>query len=159
MSGCACLIDNEGEASDVSFTRMQMASKTHCCGECGREIRPGETYERVSGKWDCGFETYKTCADCLSVRDTYFCSYSYGCVWEDLENTVHDSRGNVADARLCELTPAARTRVMELIEAEWEEVAMENPVEMARRAHRPRWRNRDWMRARTAEIRRLSEVL
>lgn len=45
------------------------ARKEHKCTECGRTIRKGETYENVAGKWDFGFDTFKTCSYCLAIID------------------------------------------------------------------------------------------
>lgn len=50
----------------VTVTRPK-ARKTHKCCECGSEILPGETYEKVVGLWD-DFQTYKTCLFCAGVR-------------------------------------------------------------------------------------------
>jgi len=44
------------------------ARKVHRCEECGGEIRAGEKYEYVSGKWCGDFSTFKTCERCADLR-------------------------------------------------------------------------------------------
>ena len=45
------------------------ARKLHKCAECGRNIEPGETYERAFGKMDDGYTyTPATCCYCLDIR-------------------------------------------------------------------------------------------
>lgn len=39
---------------------MRKARTAHECVECDRVIKPGETYEYVSGVWDNDFEVIKT---------------------------------------------------------------------------------------------------
>lgn len=65
---CGC--DTDGpEFVDARHFR---ARKAHECCECGREIAPGEEYERTSGKWDGDFYTFKTCEQCEDLRDSLF---------------------------------------------------------------------------------------
>lgn len=45
------------------------AVKEHTCTECGSAIQPGEKYERVAGKWDGSFSSFKTCPRCVALRD------------------------------------------------------------------------------------------
>jgi hypothetical protein len=45
------------------------ARKAHRCGECRREIAPGEIYERTVSIYDGTASTYKTCAHCLVLGD------------------------------------------------------------------------------------------
>lgn len=44
------------------------ARKTHKCCECRGEIRPGEAYESVRGRWAGEFAVYKTCDSCAQIR-------------------------------------------------------------------------------------------
>jgi hypothetical protein len=48
---------------------MPRAAKGHCCDECGAPIKPGDVYERISGKWDGVFGGFKTCSQCVKIRE------------------------------------------------------------------------------------------
>lgn len=61
MCDCSC---EQPEFFDSSRPR---ARKPQRCCECKRIIRPGETYERASGKWDGEFRSFATCGDCLEA--------------------------------------------------------------------------------------------
>lgn len=47
---------------------MRKARTAHECVECDRVIKPGETYEYVSGVWENDFEVIKTCKHCAELR-------------------------------------------------------------------------------------------
>ena len=71
MSGLSCEVDYDGDPNEFYSESLVRARKAHKCCECGRSIAPGETYERVSGKWGGAIDTYKTCPHCLEVRGMY----------------------------------------------------------------------------------------
>ncbi len=76
---CGCVYVDGGRVSDFVTDRHVVARKVHRCDECCRSINPGERYEYVFGVWDGDQSTYKTCADCESVRTYFFCDqYNYG---------------------------------------------------------------------------------
>lgn len=56
---------------DVFEEDMIKARKSHTCCECGSEIRPGETYQRVKGLWDGSWSNHKTCLRCVKLRRMY----------------------------------------------------------------------------------------
>ena len=117
---CSCVYVDGYELPEFSDSRIYKAKKDHVCTECYRKILPGEKYERVFGKWDGAVETYKTCSDCLSVRDVFFCgSWGYTSIWEDLYS--HIAEGSIDSDCLVALTPRAREKVCEMIEESWEE--------------------------------------
>lgn len=122
---CQIEIDPDlGDSADFTQTSTPTARKEHKCGECGRAILPGEKYEYVAGKWYGDFQIHKTCADCLSVRTTLFCSYYFGSIWDELYTAIDESGGGDHIAgNLADLTPAARAKVCEIIEAYWAEKA------------------------------------
>ena len=123
MDSCSCIsYAYDGPQAEVFNARVVTARKKHKCGECGREILPGEKYETASGKWDDSFETYKTCADCLSVRDAFFCEdYAYGGIWEILWEHLRYINYEVSSDCLVKLTKAARDNICDSIEAWWED--------------------------------------
>jgi len=121
--GCTCAIevDHEGGAAFYAETTHK-ARKPHKCSECGNVIRPGEDYERTFGIWDRP-ETIKTCLPCAEVRGAFFCSFTYGSIWEDFEEDVRANYGQYSDACLRCLSPAAREKVFAAIEAVWADLA------------------------------------
>ena len=117
---CTCQISNDtGEQGQMFTKHNRKAHKEHRCCECGKTILPREEYRYESGKWDDEISSFRTCLDCLSVRDVIFCSYVYGNIWEDLWEQI---RGyGVPEACIAELTQRAREMVCEEIEESWEE--------------------------------------
>jgi hypothetical protein len=64
---------------------------------------------------------HKTCADCLSVRSSFFKSWYYERLWEDVSEYLHECYYQVPEKCIAALTPAARAKVCELIEKHWED--------------------------------------
>jgi hypothetical protein len=92
--------------------------------ECNRVIAKGELYEYVFTHFDGDHETYKTCVDCLSVRDSFFCQgWGFGQIWGDLGEHLVDviwrGNGGVSSDCMTPLTVAARERVCDMIERIW----------------------------------------
>jgi hypothetical protein len=100
---------------------MVRARKIHKCGECSREILPGEQYEYATGGCsDSIIDQHKTCADCLSVRDSFFCNgWMYGVMWEQLWEHIFDMGGEIDSSCIVPLTPKAQGDVCDLIEQVW----------------------------------------
>lgn len=123
MSNCSCVyVDYDGN-EEFSQHKTVRARKTHKCCECHREILIGEKYEYVFGKWDGDTYTHKTCLDCMSVRDSFFCAgYIYEMIWEHLWEHLSDLGGRVSDDCLISLTPKAREMVCGMIEDIWDEL-------------------------------------
>jgi len=72
-----------------------VARKSHRCSECGSVINVDEEYERVTGMWDGYIDTFKTCSDCVEVRNALsemecFC-WSHGSLSEDVYNQMHEA--------------------------------------------------------------------
>jgi len=119
---CGCQIDsNWGEEATELFNECERrARKEHVCCECRRTIERGETYVVESGMWDGRFSEYKTCQDCISIRKVYFCGYMYECLWSDLKDSIYDDPESFVDSRITKLTLAAKDKVFQIIEKEWE---------------------------------------
>ncbi|MBQ7607926.1 MAG: hypothetical protein IJU76_08150 [Desulfovibrionaceae bacterium] len=119
-----CVIEACDDAVSYDFCKAEMhtARKEHHCYECGRIIKKGEKYEYARGVWEGDFSTNKTCLDCLSLRNTYFCSWLFGDIWEEFRYWLHDwwLYDGQELWKLEALTPAARERALKYIE-EWEE--------------------------------------
>ena len=121
---CSCVYVQQGDRAGRRLSEeMPRARKPHTCGECRRQIVPGETYERTTGIWDGDLSTYKTCTDCISMREEFFCDgWFYGFIWENLVEHLSDVvkfGDGVASSCLVPLTPTARDRVCAEIERLW----------------------------------------
>lgn len=123
MSSCSCIYQAyDGPQATLHHVTTPLAKKPHECCECGRQIAPGEQYERVVGVWEGEFRTYKTCPDCLSIRNEMFCDgWSYGMVWEDLWEHLRETDGRLSDECMLNFTKAARDKVCELIQEMWDD--------------------------------------
>jgi hypothetical protein len=122
MSECSCQISVDlDDAVELLSAKNVTAKTAHKCGECRREIPPGEKYLKESYVSDGHFRTEKTCADCRSIRDYLFCDFYYGMILETLETEILEYDMPVPEACIAKLTPAARERVCELIELTWED--------------------------------------
>ena len=115
---CSCTVETDCDEGPSFFSsRERKARKEHKCNECRRIISPGETYEYIAGVWDGSFDTYKTCSDCLSVRDEFFKSgYILSDIWMDLREYIFDCHGDIPEKCLVKLTPSAREKVLAIIE-------------------------------------------
>ena len=49
----------------------RVARSQHKCCECGGTIKPLEAYQYVSGVWDGGPASFKTCTWCVEARGFY----------------------------------------------------------------------------------------
>lgn len=121
MSDCACVYVDEGdyEAPVVFSSDNRVARKGHTCCECGRAISPGELYECAFCVWDKP-QTVKTCADCLSIRNAFFCDgCQCGYIWKYLLDHIRECGGEIKSDVLMTLTKTARDRVCDMIEDTW----------------------------------------
>lgn len=118
---CACVMIEDSKQPEFFKSKIVTAKNPHICSECHREIQPGEKYEYVSGKWEGCFDTFKTCEDCLSIRSSFFCEgYMFGGMFEMLSEHIDEMDGEISSDCIVDLTPAARAKVCEMIEREWE---------------------------------------
>ena len=118
---CGCSIDSYSDDYSCAFhtTSMRKARKEHVCGECGRKIAKGETYEVSKGRFEGTFDTNKTCTDCLSLREAFFCSWSYSTLWHDFECEARELPQEISYDAIARLTPVARAKACEIIEQVW----------------------------------------
>lgn len=90
---CSC----DYEAPEFYCRSTPTARKVHRCYECSGEIRPGERYERVSGKWDGEIGVYLTCERCFDIRqwvtNNVPCTcWAHGNLRGDAENAVEEAQ-------------------------------------------------------------------
>ncbi len=91
-----CMIGGCDEFVEVLSATQPAARKPHKCIECFRTINPGEQYDRHEGILEGEWMTYKTCLQCLSVREwlAVVCSgWMYGGVLEDIREHFHEGYG------------------------------------------------------------------
>jgi len=123
MSDCACVAVDTYDGPSFYNSTTRTARKAHRCDECHRAIARGEQYEHVAGCWDGSIDTFKTCADCVSVREAFFCKgFLHGSMWCDFGEHLHEvvvHGEGVAGSCIAKLTPAARDRVCDAIEELW----------------------------------------
>lgn len=89
---CSC----DYEPADFYCKTLRKARKAHKCEECSGAIRPGETYEYVSGMWDGNLSDFKTCARCVDLRtwvknNVPCVCWAHGNLHEDLKETVSEA--------------------------------------------------------------------
>ena len=116
-------VDNDDDQVEFHNATVQTARKSHTCCECGREILPSERYEYVVGVWDGDFTIYKTCFDCLSIRNEFFCEgWFYSAMKEYLHEHIQAMQGQISEDCLCDLTSRGRAIVCDMIEDVWEDM-------------------------------------
>jgi len=117
---CSCTIDIDHDCgSSCCKERIRTARKKHRCGECLKDINPGDKYEYVSGIWDGVPHSYKTCLDCKSVRDVFFDGWSYTQIWDDFHDNFDPD--SIPEKCIAALIPTARDKVCQWIEDSWDE--------------------------------------
>lgn len=103
---CGACLEGEANGSWECFSeRMVRARVKHKCLECGDEIKPGSTYQRVSGKWEGEFSSMATCAPCAAVRAALYCDVQMlGCLWSDCSEAIFPdmTRGCIAKVKTAE---------------------------------------------------------
>lgn len=93
MLDCFCDYD----APEFYSCARPTAAREHRCYECGGTIKPGERYERVSGKWYGHFDEYKTCERCCDLRQWVqnnvpcFC-WAHGNMQDDAAEAIYEAR-------------------------------------------------------------------
>jgi hypothetical protein len=94
---CDCSVDVDGtpQAYKVGLPK---ARKVHVCCECGEPIQIGQQYEKTTALWDGHWETYKTCAPCLAMRNHYCPSgWYFGFLGETIQECLGWSPYEVPD--------------------------------------------------------------
>lgn len=123
MSDCSCVFVTADCLPSVVTETKPKARKVHKCTECRRDIVPGEIYEKVHGCWEGEFETYKTCPDCLALRDEFFCNgWCFGDTHEHLMIHVQEVDGEIPEKCIVGLPPGAREILFKMIEVVWKDI-------------------------------------
>ena len=122
MSLCECQIDIDVDHLP-GFQKITecTAKKLHKCGECDRDIILGESCFYTASKSDGHFWTFKTCADCESIRDALYCGgWEYGELFTEVWNHITEG-SKIPDDCLLAMTPDARGNVCNMIQEYWDE--------------------------------------
>ena len=120
---CTGISSGDGDCGDELSCRTVTARKEHICCECRRKINRNERYERYKGVYDGEISEFKTCANCLSLRDAFFNSWVFQCIWDDFYEYVIEGRGEELKwSALSKLTESAKNMAFDFIETVWERV-------------------------------------
>jgi hypothetical protein len=124
MMECSCIyVGDSYSGSEFYRSKIVTAKKRHKCCECHKSILPSEKYEYVSQLFEGEFFTHKTCLDCLSVRNEFFCDgWWFEDIWEHLMAHINELRGDISENCIAPLTVPAKNKVCELIEKSWADV-------------------------------------
>jgi hypothetical protein len=128
VSGCSCVyvdVDNDGSWEEI-LTKQYPSPTIHKCSECLRIIQPGENYEIVVGVSIGGYKENitinRTCPDCLSIRDAFFCDgYYFEMVWENLWEHLTEINGEIGCGCVEGLTDGAKEKLFEYMDEIFED--------------------------------------
>jgi len=118
---CSCQIETDhDEESEMIFEKDLMICKNQqrCC-ECGVELSIGDQYRKEIALHDYEAHTYRTCLNCISIRDNLFCGWTWTNLLDDLRGEIEDGE-DIPESCMATLTTPARERVCEIIETFWE---------------------------------------
>ncbi len=79
-----CNVDVSYDYPEFYSASIHKARKPRECCECGEQIKSGDRYEYVAGKWDGHFEVFCTCMACMNVRNGQMSNWCHGQLREDL---------------------------------------------------------------------------
>ena len=120
MSNCSCIYVAVDDFAKFYSIKIRKARKEYKCSECNRIIEIGEKYEYVRGLWEEGFNTYRTCLDCLSIRNEFFCDgWYYTSLHEYLLEHIRDTGGQISENCILKLTRGAKDIVFNMIDDLW----------------------------------------
>ena len=123
MSNCSCIYVDVGDLAECFSEDEIKARKEHKCCECGGKIKPGETCYLAKGKWGDRWASYKTCINCKSIRDEFFCEgFNFTVLIWDLFGYLREVEGEVSEECLDNLTEGAKDMVLGYIDEIFEEL-------------------------------------
>ena len=123
MNECSCVYVDAGDCAGTMHSEIRRkARKQHICIECRRTIKINEMYEYAKGLYDGQWYEFKTCADCLSIRDSFFCeSFLYSEMLSHLREHIQDMNGNISSDCITPLTERAKDMVCIMIQQMFDE--------------------------------------
>src|SRR5258706_10641303 len=89
-----CMVENaDGPWEFYEQREVKAARRQHCCAECLRTIRIGESYHYAKGFYDSRFQTFHTCAHCRVAQvwlERECGGFLHDGVLEDIQNHVEE---------------------------------------------------------------------
>jgi hypothetical protein len=128
MSECGCInihvceyVDEESE----NYRCIREKSDTpFFCDECEETLPAGTLREHekyLNAKNE--EQEHTVCVNCLSVLDVFFCQDYYRTrIWEDVNDHIRELDGQISSECLLSLTPRARDKMFDLIQACWDDL-------------------------------------
>jgi len=112
----------------------RIARKNHRCSECNEIIKAGNPYQYKFYIYEDSKTSHRTCMDCISVRNLFFCEgFVFEQMWNDLEDYIFETNGQILCCDIRKLTPKATGRVFRMIEKRWKQLdEIEKEDEVAR---------------------------
>lgn len=107
-----CIGGYDGDGPDFCSVTFPKARKSHQCYECEQEIRPGEKYEKIVGKWDDEISTFEFCMVCSELGNAFMCDgRAYGILWDEIREQLFPRLTTGCLAKLS--TVAAKQRLLD----------------------------------------------
>ena len=119
---CSCIPLDFDDWVEIIEKKVGTSDEESMCDECCSRINPGENREYIRADHDGRVFENVTCHDCLSIRDVFFCDFSYRRIHSDLREHIDNLDGEVSAECLLSLTPRARDIVFSYIEDVWKEI-------------------------------------
>lgn len=107
IGGC----DDPMESISESLPSCRIPFK--CC-ECGLEVPKGDKYEKIVGRYDGEFLTYRTCLLCVEIRNVFTCGkgWMFESLWDDMREYAFE-RLTTASPCFTKLSAKAKAFVLE----------------------------------------------
>lgn len=122
---CSVVASSVEEFSKILTQKLQKARKKHRCGECRKDIHPGQIYELYTGVQDGSVFTAKTCISCVDLRSNFFRDgYMFGYLIDDFKEHISDCDGDISEAQIASLQESKEV-VCGMLEEYWEDQEME----------------------------------
>lgn len=116
---CDFSVDVDGEdMADECKIVSGVTTKPHTCYECLRVINVGEVMTKTILLYhEESPGIYKACPDCASVaKELFNGSYYLRNMWDDVGYAIEDYEGDIPERIINSLTPAAKWRVIDMID-------------------------------------------
>lgn len=120
---CTGISSGDGAWGEELSRDIVVAEKEYTCCECRKKIDAAGRYELYSANYDDGISEFKTCVNCLSLRNAFFDNWVFRCIWDDFYEHVSEGRGDeIKWSALSKLTEAAKDMAFDCIETVWERI-------------------------------------
>lgn len=117
---CTLIDASPGGYFDNISSSVIVSRDIRKCVECNGVISAGDSYFFEVGEVEGDIYKFRTCMDCISVREELFDDFTYEKIWEDLDDFIFDCSCEIPESRLSRLTIKAREKVCGMIEECWD---------------------------------------